>query len=58
MSTILIIFVALMMLYAFCNGCNNSGTLVAAPVSTRALHPRLAIALAVIAEFLGPFLFG
>ncbi|MBI4675473.1 MAG: inorganic phosphate transporter [Chloroflexi bacterium] len=58
MSTILIIFVALMMLYAFFNGFNNSGTLVAAPISTRALHPRLAIALAVIAEFLGPFLFG
>lgn len=58
MSTILIIFVALMMLYAFFNGFNNSGTLVAAPISTRALHPRLAIALAVIAEFIGPFVFG
>lgn len=58
MSTTLIIFVALMMLYAFFNGFNNSGTLVAAPISTRALHPRWAITLAVIAEFIGPFVFG
>lgn len=47
-----------MLVYAFFNGFNNSGTLVAAPISTRALPPRLAIALAVVAEFLGPFLFG
>lgn len=47
-----------MLVYAFFNGFNNSGTLVAAPISTRALHPRLAIALAVIAEFIGPFVFG
>jgi PiT family inorganic phosphate transporter len=58
LSTLLILFVALMLVYAFFNGFNNSGTLVAAPISTRALHPRLAITLAVIAEFLGPFLFG
>ena len=58
MSTLLILFVALMLVYAFFNGFNNSGTLVAAPISTRALPPRLAITLAVIAEFLGPFLFG
>ncbi len=47
-----------MLVYAFFNGFNNSGTLVAAPISTRALAPRVAITLAVIAEFLGPFLFG
>lgn len=47
-----------MLVYAFFNGFNNSGALVAAPISTRALNPRLAIALAVIAEFIGPFVFG
>ncbi len=47
-----------MLAYAFFNGFNNSGTLVAAPISTRALPPRLAVALAVIAEFVGPFVFG
>lgn len=58
MSTLLILFLALMLLYAFFNGFNNSGTLVAAPISTRALNPRVAILLAVIAEFIGPFVFG
>jgi inorganic phosphate transporter, PiT family len=58
LSTLLIVFLVLMLLYAFFNGFNNSGTLVAAPISTRALHPRIAIALAVIAEFIGPFVFG
>lgn len=58
MSTPLFLFLALMLLYAFFNGFNNSGTLVAAPISTRALPPRLAIALAVVAEFIGPFVFG
>lgn len=58
MSTLLIVFVLLMLVYAFFNGFNNSGTLVAAPISTRAMPPRAAITLAVIAEFTGPFLFG
>ncbi len=54
----LVIFLLLMLLYAFFIGFNNSGTLVAAPISTRSLAPRRAIALAVVFEFLGPFLFG
>jgi PiT family inorganic phosphate transporter len=54
----MIIFLALMLLYAFFIGFNNSGTLVAAPISTRSLAPRSAIALAVLFEFLGPILFG
>lgn len=47
-----------MLLYAFFNGFNNSGVLVAAPISSRSLAPRVAIALAVVAEFIGPFVFG
>lgn len=47
-----------MLVYAFFNGFNNSGTLVAAPISTRSIAPRTAIALAVVFEFIGPFLFG
>lgn len=47
-----------MLLYAFFIGFNNSGTLVAAPISTRSVAPRTAIALAVVFEFIGPFLFG
>ncbi len=58
MSYLFFLFVALMLVYAFVIGFNNSGTLVAAPISTRSLTPRTAIALAVIFEFIGPFLFG
>lgn len=58
MSIGLVIFLGLMLLYAFFNGFNNSGALVAAPISTRSIRPRLAIALAVLAEFIGPFVFG
>jgi PiT family inorganic phosphate transporter len=58
MSSLFLVFVALMLLYAFLNGFNNSGALVAAPISTRALPPRVAITLAVIAEFIGPLIFG
>jgi len=58
LSPALVLFIALMLLYAFFIGFNNSGTLVAAPISTRSLAPRTAITLAVIFEFLGPFLFG
>ncbi|MGE5140693.1 MAG: anion permease, partial [Rudaea sp.] len=54
----LIAFLALALLHAFFNGFNNSGALVAAPISTRALRPRLAIALALVGEFAGPFVFG
>lgn len=45
-------------LYAYLNGANDSGGLVAAAISSRSLSPRLAFLLAAIAEFAGPFLFG
>ncbi len=48
----------LALLYAFFNGFNTSGTLVASPISTRSLAPRFAILVAVIGEFAGPFIFG
>lgn len=46
------------LLHAFFNGFNNSGTLVAAPISTRSLPPRVAIGIALMGEFAGPFVFG
>lgn len=45
-------------LYAYMNGANDSGGLVAAAISSRSLNPRLAFTLAACAEFAGPFLFG
>lgn len=44
--------------YAFLNGMNDSGGLVAGAISSRSLTPRVAMTLASIAEFAGPFLFG
>lgn len=58
LSLTLAAFVFLALLHAFFNGFNNSGTLVAAPISTRSLRPRVAIAIAVVSEFIGPFVFG
>lgn len=37
---------------------NNSGALVAAPISTRSLPPRIALAIALAGEFAGPFILG
>src|SRR5437762_5392193 len=58
LSPALILFTSLMLVYTFFIGFNNSGTLVAAPISTRSIEPRTAIFLAVVFEFCGPFLFG
>lgn len=60
MSTELLLaaFIAAVLGYAFLNGMNDSGGLVAAAISPRSLSPRFALALASVAEFLGPFLLG
>ena len=44
--------------FDFLNGFHDSSNIVATVISSRALHPRVALVLAAIAEFLGPFLFG
>ena len=46
------------LIYAFLNGTNDSGGLVATAISSRSLTPRVAMTLASLAEFAGPFLFG
>lgn len=48
----------LTLLHSFFNGLNNSGALVAAPISTRSLPPRIALGTALLGEFTGPFIFG
>lgn len=52
------IYTTAVLLFAFFNGFNNSGALIAAPISSRAAEPRLALTVALVAEFSGPFLFG
>lgn len=54
----LIATVGVTLVYAFLNGMNGSGGLVAAAISSRALTPHAALTLASLAEFVGPFLFG
>jgi len=53
---IAVVFVAL--LYAFLNGINDSSSIVATMISSRAFSPRAALAMTAVAEFLGPFIFG
>ena len=48
----------LAVIFDFLNGFHDSSNIVATVISSRALHPRIALIIAAIAEFLGPFLFG
>jgi len=57
-SPIIIAIVILALLYAFLNGVNDSSSIVATMISSRALSPRAALGLTAVAEFLGPFIFG
>jgi PiT family inorganic phosphate transporter len=45
-------------IFDFLNGFHDSSNIVATVIFSRALHPRVALIIAAIAEFLGPFLFG
>jgi len=57
-SPIIIAIVILALLYAFLNGVNDSSSIVATMISSRALTPRVALGITAVAEFLGPFIFG
>jgi PiT family inorganic phosphate transporter len=57
-SPIIIAVVFLALLYAFLNGINDSSSIVATMISSRAFSPRAALAMTAVAEFLGPFIFG
>ncbi len=58
MSSILIAVVLLALLYSFLNGLNDSSSIVATMISSRAYSPRVALGITAVAEFLGPFIFG
>lgn len=57
-SSSLFIVVILALIYAFINGIRDSSAIVATMISSRAFHPRGALGLTAIAEFLGPLFFG
>jgi len=48
----------LALLFDFLNGFHDSSNIVATVISSRALPPRLALVMAALAEFSGPFIFG
>ena len=58
MSTILIVFIALAVIFDFINGFHDSSNIVATVIFSRALPPRVALILAAISHFIAPFLFG
>ncbi len=58
MSPIIIAIVILALIYAFLNGRNDSSSIVATMIASRALSARTALILTAAAEFLGPFIFG
>jgi inorganic phosphate transporter, PiT family len=57
-SPVIITVVILAVLYAFLNGLNDSSSIVATMIASRALSPRAALGMTAVAEFLGPFIFG
>ncbi len=58
MSPALIVTIFLALLYAFLNGVNDSSSIVATMISSRALSLRAALGMTAVAEFFGPFVVG
>ncbi len=58
MNWLFVVLTLIVLAYTFFNGFNNCGALVAAPIASRSMQPSLAMTLAVLALFAGPFLFG
>lgn len=58
MSPTLILVIVLALLYAFINGLNDSSSIVATMISSRALSARSARLMTAVAEFLGPLVVG
>jgi inorganic phosphate transporter, PiT family len=57
-SPVIIAIIFLALLFAFLNGLNDSSSIVATMISSRALSMRAAKNMTAVAEFLGPFVFG
>jgi inorganic phosphate transporter, PiT family len=54
----LVIFIFLALLFDFLNGFHDSANVVATAIASRAIPPKIALAVTALAEFVGPFLFG
>ena len=58
MSFWLVFFVAIALIFDFLNGFHDSANVVATSIASRAIPPRVALSMAALADFIGPFLFG
>lgn len=58
MTFLLIVITALALVFDFLNGFHDSSNIVATMISSRAIPPRLALAMTALAELSGPFIFG
>jgi PiT family inorganic phosphate transporter len=56
--TILVLLIIAALIFDFLNGFHDSSNIVATVISSRAMHPRVILALAAVAHFAAPFLFG
>jgi len=54
----LVFFVAIALIFDFLNGFHDSANVVATSIASRAIPPRVALSMAALADFIGPFLFG
>ena len=54
----LIILIVFALAFDFLNGVHDSSNVVATMISSRAIRPRIALALTAVANFIGPFIFG
>ena len=54
----IVVLIGLALIFDFLNGMHDSSNIVATVISSRAARPRVALLLAAIAHFIGPFLFG
>lgn len=54
----LITLIIAALIFDFLNGFHDSSNIVATVISSRALHPRTALYMTAVAEFIAPFLFG
>jgi len=52
------LLLALALIFDFLNGFHDSSNIVATPISSNAMRPRLALLLAAVSEFVAPFVFG
>jgi PiT family inorganic phosphate transporter len=58
MTPLIIAVIALALIFDFLNGVHDSSNVVATMISSRAIPPKVALAMTALANFFGPFIFG